>query len=86
MRCAQRLDTAWLRVVVYDQLLKEMKRNAVLPGFEEAPILFPPTYRYDLNNCCSALMIVCELECYRGRRCTHFVDCVAVAGKTASMR
>ena len=35
-----------MRVVVYDQLLKEMKRNAVLPGFEEAPILFPPTYRY----------------------------------------
>ena len=43
---SQRLDTAWMRVVVYDQLLKEMKRNAVLPGFEEAPILFPPTYRY----------------------------------------
>jgi hypothetical protein len=72
----QRVDTAWLRVVVYDQLLKEMKRSAVLPGFEEAPILFPPTYRYVLKGALAAVLAVGSV---RGCGAWFDVDPLAVS-------
>jgi len=32
-----------------DQLQYNMRAGEVFPGFEEAPITFPPTYKFDKN-------------------------------------
>ncbi|CAB1435423.1 unnamed protein product [Pleuronectes platessa] len=31
----------------HDQLSKEMKEGSIFKGFQEAPIRFPPTYKFD---------------------------------------
>ena len=36
----------WLELLNQDQLLTEMRESGLLHGFKEAPITFPPTYRY----------------------------------------
>lgn len=39
------LQKPWSRLLAADQMRKEMQGAAVLPGFAEPPIAFPPSYR-----------------------------------------
>ena len=40
----------WLELLNQDQLLTEMRESGLLHGFKEAPITFPPTYRYKVGG------------------------------------
>ncbi|RXM92194.1 72 kDa inositol polyphosphate 5-phosphatase [Acipenser ruthenus] len=45
----QDLSSDMSRLLQYDQLSKEMKDGSVFQGFKEAPIQFPPTYKFDVG-------------------------------------
>ena len=50
-QCRQLAETKKVDAILpYDQLLVEMKNNRVFPGFSEARITFPPTYKYDAGT------------------------------------
>jgi synaptojanin len=38
------------RLIGFDQLTNFRSRQLVFEGFEEHPVTFPPTYKYDLNS------------------------------------
>uniref|UniRef100_H9GN11 Phosphatidylinositol polyphosphate 5-phosphatase type IV n=1 Tax=Anolis carolinensis TaxID=28377 RepID=H9GN11_ANOCA len=37
------------KLLEYDQLLKEMDKGSIFKGFQEAPILFRPSYKFDVG-------------------------------------
>ncbi len=39
-----------LSLFEYDQLKREQQRNHAFAGFQEGPIMFPPTYKYDKGS------------------------------------
>ncbi|XP_006640692.1 phosphatidylinositol polyphosphate 5-phosphatase type IV [Lepisosteus oculatus] len=45
----QDLGSDMSRLLQYDQLSKEMKDGSIFKGFEEAPIQFLPTYKFDIG-------------------------------------
>ena len=41
---------SWDRLLQQDQLLREKRENRVFSGWNEAPITFAPTYKYDYGT------------------------------------
>ncbi|XP_061459685.1 phosphatidylinositol polyphosphate 5-phosphatase type IV [Rhineura floridana] len=46
---SQGLETDMSELLQHDQLLKEMASGSIFKGFQEAPILFRPSYKFDVG-------------------------------------
>ncbi|KAH0615452.1 hypothetical protein JD844_004699 [Phrynosoma platyrhinos] len=46
----QGAETDLSKLLQHDQLIKEMDKGSIFKGFQEAPILFRPSYKFDLGQ------------------------------------
>ncbi|KAI4321386.1 hypothetical protein MLD38_034772 [Melastoma candidum] len=40
----------WSKLMEKDQLVRELRKGRTFDGWNEGPLLFPPTYKYELNS------------------------------------
>ncbi|XP_042335547.1 phosphatidylinositol polyphosphate 5-phosphatase type IV [Sceloporus undulatus] len=46
----QGAETDFSKLLQHDQLIKEMNKGSIFKGFQEAPIFFRPSYKFDLGQ------------------------------------